>query len=250
MADKNGNYDNLIDAYLEIEADPAFSGKITDQFMKLLSGYFFEKEKSASRNMELVINNLALPRFISEARTIFDIDREELRKYVTGGSINDSLAGRIMLSQHYLKAFYPHHAPSFGKLPEDVRFELMDLIKEKNEAILSAFEKMLVDRTADKQRKILTLVALILKNVHLKTGAPFNKLPKPANEILRSIFHNTDDVFAATQKQIADLLDDSKIKQLIKIFFTVKQFKEITEIAMLFKEELERYRKRTASARG
>ena len=49
-----------------------------------------------------------------------------------------------MLSQQYLKAFYPHHAPSFNKLPEDVRFELLDLIKERNETILTAFEKMLV----------------------------------------------------------------------------------------------------------
>ncbi len=153
-----------------------------------------------------------------------------------------------MLSQQYLKAFYPHHAPSFNKLPEDVRFELLDLIKERNESILKAFEKMLVDREADKKRKILTLIALILKNIHLKTGSPFNKLSRPAEDIIRDIFSHTDEVFSATQKQITEIKDDTKIKQIVKTFFMVKQFKDITEISAMFKDELERYRKRTIIA--
>jgi len=250
MVKMDGGYNNLIDVYLKLESDPAFLGDIASQFMRFMSDYFFEKERRSSRNIELVINSIPPPTFLSGVRTVFDIDMEGLRKYVMGESINDSLAGRIMLSSHYLKAFFPHHAPSFGKLPEDVRFELMDLIREKNEAILAAFKKMQVDRAADRQRKILTLVALILKNIHLETEIPFNKLPRPADEIIRSIFRHSDQVFSADQKQTADLFDDSKIKQLIKTFFIVKQFKEITEIAALFRNELERFRKRTVSARG
>jgi hypothetical protein len=69
-------------------------------------------------------------------------------------------------------------------------------------------------------------------------------------EIIRSTFHNTDEIFTASQKQMADLQDDTKIKQIIKSFFMIKQFKDITDIADLFKEELERYRKRTIIARG
>ena len=56
-------------------------------------------------------------------------------------------------------------------------------------------------------------------------------------------------MFTASQKQIADLQDDTKIKQMVKTFFMVKQFKDITDIAEMFKEELERYRKRTIGAR-
>jgi len=48
---------------------------------------------------------------------------------------------------------------------------------------------------------------------------------------------------------MADLLDDTKIKQMVKTMFMVKQFKDITGIAEIFKEELERYRKRTVLAR-
>ena len=110
-------------------------------------------------------------------------------------------------------------------------------------------KKCWCDREADKKRKILTLVALILKNIHLKTGSPFNKLPKKAEDIIRGIFSHTDEVFSASQKQIADIQDDTKIKQIVKTFFMVKQFKDITEIAAMFKEELDRYRKRTIIAR-
>ncbi|OHD65030.1 MAG: hypothetical protein A2176_04585 [Spirochaetes bacterium RBG_13_51_14] len=249
MALKNGSYNNLIDVCLKMLEDPERSGNVKEQFVWIIGNYFFEHEKSASKNMELLLNNITPPPFLNGAETLFDIKIEELKSYVRGNSTNDSLAGRIMLSQQYLKAFYPHHAPSFSKLPEDVRFELMDLIKEKNNTIISAYEKMLVDHEADAKRKTLTLIALILKNIHLKTAAPLNKLPKPAEEIIRSTFHNTDELFIASQKQMADLMDDTKIKQIVKIFFMVKQFKDIIGIAEMFKEELGRYRKRTSSAR-
>jgi hypothetical protein len=248
MATKNGSFNNLIDAYLKMREDPEFPASIREQFVWIVGEYFFKKEKESNRSFELYINNMESPAFLEGATSLFDINMEDLTSYVRGPSINDSLAGKIMLSQQYLKAFYPHHMPSFNKLPEDVRFELLDLIKEQNDTIISAFEKMLVDREADKKRKILTLVALILKNVHLRTGSPFNKLQKPAEEIIRGIYTHTEEVFTANQKQITEIQDDIKIRQLLKSFFMLRQFKDIAEISTMFKDELERYRKRTSGA--
>lgn len=248
MAVKNGGVNNLIDVYIAMRDNPELGKDVREQFHWILGEYFFKQEKESNRNFELFINNIESPAFLGSLTSLFDISLEELSTFVRGTTVNDSLAGRIMLSQQYLKAFYPHHAPSFNKLPEDVRFELLDLIKERNETILKAFEKMLVDREADKKRKVLTLIALILKNIHLKTGAPFNKLQKPAEDIIRGIFSHTDEVFSANQKQIAELQDDTKIKQIVKTFFMVKQFKDITEISAMFKDEMERYRKRTLNA--
>jgi hypothetical protein len=250
MAKKNDSYNNLIDVCLKMFDDPEISGSVKKQFIRLLTDYFFQNEKNENRSVELLLNNVETPPFLDSLNSIFDADLEEMGAFVRGSTTNDSLAGKIMLTPQYLKAFYPHHTPSFNKLPEDVRFELMDAIKEKNETVMSAFEKMHVDRDADKKRRVLTLVALILKNIHHRTGAPFNSLPRSAEEIIRETFHNTDELFTASQKQLADLQDDTKIKQVVKTFFMVKQFKDITGIADMFKEELARYKKRTIVARS
>ncbi len=250
MAKKGESFNNLIDEYLKIVEDPDHSASAGEQFVNMMMEYFFFNEKNENRSVELLLGNIEPPRFLSSSTTLFDMNIHDLKSYVQGSSITDSLAGRIMLSQQYLKTFYPHHAPSFNKLPEDVRFEVMDAIKEKNETIITAFEKMMSDRDADRKRKILTLVALIIKNIHHRSGAPFNKLPKNVEEIIRETFHNTDEIFTASQKQMADLQDDTKIKQMVKTFFMVKQFKDITGIAEMFKGELERYRKRTIFSRG
>ena len=248
MATKIESYNNLIDAYLKLQNDPEHGKSVKEQFVWIIGDYFFKKEKESNRSFELFINNIDAPAFLEGIPSLFSLSLDDLAGYVRGSSVNDSLSGRIMLSQQYLKAFHPHHMPSFNKLPEDVRFELLDQIKEKNEIIVAAFEKMLVDRDADKKRKIITLVALILKNIHLKTGSPFNKLQKPAEEIIRGVFNNTDEVFAASQKQVTELQDDIKIRQLLKSFFMLRQFKDITEISGMFKDELDRYRKRTLGA--
>ena len=249
MTKTGASFNNLVDFSLKMLEDPELSGDAKEQFVRILVDYFFGAEKGENRSIELFLNNIEPPSFIGTVKSVFDISVDELRDYVRGTTLNDSLAGRIMLSPQYLKAFYPHHAPSFNKLPEDARFELMDAIREKNDTIISAFEKMLEDRDADKKRKVITLVALIIKNTHHRTGAPFNRLSKSVEEIIRSTYHNTDEVFTASQKQMADLLDDTKIKQMVKTMFMVKQFKDITGIAEIFKEELERYRKRTVLAR-
>lgn len=250
MAKKTRSYNNLIDCCLRFDEDPELAGDVGGQFVRLVTDYFFGEEKIASRGFELFLENTAPPPFVMSLKSMFDIDMAALEAYVRGGSLNDSMAGKIMLSPQYLKAFYPHHAPSFNKLPEDSRFELMDAIREKNDGILTAFTKMKLDRDADRKRKILTLIALVLKNIHLRTGAPLNRLSRPADEIIRSVYADADEVFSASQKQMAELMDDTKIKQLVKTFFMIKQFKDITGIALLFKDEVGRFKKRTESARG
>jgi len=250
MAKKGESFNNLIDEYLKMVEDPGHAGSAGEQFLAMLMNYFFAGEKNENRSIELLLGTIEKPAFLSSAATLFDMKIEDLRSYVQGSSTSDSLAGKIMLSPQYLKVFYPHHAPSFNKLPEDIRFELMDAIKEKNETIIAAFEKMMSDRDADRKRKVMILVALIIKNIHYRTGAPFNKLPKHVEDIIRETFHGADEIFTASQKQMADLQDDTKIKQVVKTLFMVKQFKDITGIAEMFKGELERYRKRTIFARG
>ena len=250
MAKKGGSFNNLIDCCLKLEEDPELAGDVGAQFVSLVTDYFFREEKDASRGFELFLQNYTPPPFVASLSSIFDIDMAGLEAYVRGGSLNDSMAGKIMLSPQYLKAFYPHHAPSFNKLPEDARFEVMDAIKEKNEGILSAFAKMKKDRDADRKRRLITLVALVLKNIHLRTGAPMNKLARPAEEIIRSVYAGADEIFTASQKQMAELMDDTKVKQIVKTFFMIKQFKDITGIASLFKDEVGRFKKRTNSAQG
>ncbi len=250
MTKKSESFNNLIDEYLKMVEDPDHPGSVSEQFLRLLVDYFFLDEKNENRSVEQLLDSIEPPPFLASAKSIFEMDIDDLRNFVQGTSTNESFSGKIMLSSQYLKTFYPHHAPSFNKLPEDVRFELMDAIKERNETIITAFEKMMSDRDADRKRKVLTLVALIIRNIHYRSGAPFNKLPRNVEDIIRDTFHDIDDVFTASQKQMADLQDDTKIKQVVKTIFMVKQFKDITGIAEMFKGELERFRKRTIMARG
>jgi hypothetical protein len=245
---KKETYNNLIDLYISLEENPELAGDTSELFRRILCDYFFEKETSESKHFEVYFHDFKLPHFISSANNLFEVPFNELRSYIEGSMVNDSLAGTIMLSSSYLKAFYSEHPPSFSKLPEDVQFELIGKVKIKNEKFIQAFQKMIKDREADKKRKILTLIALIIKNVHLKSGRPLNKLQKSAEEIISSIFINTEEVFVASQKQMSDLNDDSKVKELVKSFFKVMQFKEISEIADNYKIELQRYQKRGLKA--
>jgi hypothetical protein len=213
-------------------------------FRHLLTNYFFKQEVSQGKSIELIFNNLPLPDFLKKKKSLLEVTSEEIRDYVEGTVINDSLGGKVLLSAPYLKVFYPHHMPSFNKLPEDVRFELLDKIKEKNSNIIAAYNKMNLDKEADRKRKILTLVAIILKNVCRKSGRPVANIESSVEESIRKIFRNTDEVFNGSQRQYAELSDDTKIKDFIKTFFVVRQFKEINELAGIYKDELSRFRKR------
>jgi hypothetical protein len=241
---KEESYNNLIDLCIVMEENPDLAGNAPAMFGALMSGYFFRKECEDSKNFGLFIGDFDPPPFLQEKTSLFDIDTADLERFVNGQTINESLAGRIMLSPQYLKAFYSNHPPSFSKLPEDIKFELIDRVKEKNATIIGAYEKMIEDCKADRKRSVLTLVALIVKNIHKKTGKPFNHLDMSADALIRDIFRKADSLFTAAETQVADLRDETKIKELIKKFFIIRQFKDISELAAVYKSELERYIKR------
>jgi len=241
---KGETYNNLIDHCIELEEDPEISGNPQLLFKRLLVDYFFKEDASESKGLEIFFNELEAPVFLADLNSILQVDLEQLSAFVEGEMVNDSLAGTIMLSEQYLKAFYSNHPPSYGKLPDDVKTELIGKIRDKNRTIISAFDKMIADEEADDKRKVISLVALIIKNIHLRTGSPINKLSRPAEDIFNDIFDNAHEIFAAKQTQVADLMDDTKIKEIIKTFFVIRQFKDITEMADMYKEELGRYKKR------
>ncbi|MCP4134188.1 MAG: hypothetical protein GY754_24660 [bacterium] len=249
MAKQKGeSFNNLIDVCICFEENPELAGHSNEMFKQLLTDYFFKESSRENKRLEMFFDDLSLPPFIEGKSSLFDIDTNELATFVNGQGVNDSLAGTFMLSKAYLKTFFSNHPTSFKQLPDDVKYDLIDQIKDKNENIISAFEKMNLDKEADKKRKIITLLALILKNLQRKSGRPIRKLEKPAKDIIRSIFNNTDEIFSGSQIQMSDLSDDTHVKELIKSFFIIRQFKEITEMAERFKTELERYRKRGLKA--
>lgn len=237
-------YNNLIDVCLALDEDKEVAGKTGEIFRKILMEYFFKNEVYESKKMETFFRGMEMPAFLNESITLVDVDIQKLAAFIEGGSFKDSLCGKIMLSSEFLKSFYPHHSPSFNKIPGDVQEEIVRNIKDKNALILAAFRKMKSDREADRNRKVLTLVALVLKNIHLKTGLPFNKLDRPSEEIIRSFFSSADDAFKAQRRQMSELNDDKKIKDLIKVFFVVKKFQDLTDIAVIFHNEMDRYKKR------
>lgn len=239
---------DLIDFCIEAERDPDISGKGEDVFRRLLIAYFFREETEESKGFTLFLEKLDLPGFLRGCSSMFDVDLDELKKSIDGETTNDSLCGKIMLSTQYLKAFYPHHPPSFSQLPADVKPELLTNIKKMNADIYQAFEKLKKDEAVDRCRKIITLIAMILKRIHVKTEFPLNKLTRKAEDIIREIYEDCDDVFRATPKQLAELRDDTRLKTLIKTFFSIRKFQDISEIAALFKEEFERLKNRTVRA--
>ncbi len=241
---KNESFNNLIDICIQMDENPEYTGNVQEIFKKILTDYFFKQETFENKKMENFLKNFPAPGFLKNHSSLLDIDIEELGRFVESESLKDSLTGKIFLSSEYLKSFYPHHVPAFNKMPSEVQGEILQKVKNKNQQILEAFEKMQADRAADKNRKIITLIALILRNIHLRTGISFNKLDKPSQDIIRRLFKNCDDIFTGQQKQMGELNDDARIKDLIKLFFVVKTFREITDLAAMYKEELNRFRKR------
>ena len=251
MSDKQKeSYNNLIDNCINLEVDSNLAGDAKELFRKLVIEYFFKHEVDGNKNFEFFLDELELPSFLDDLNSIFDVDFNQLENFINGETINDSLSGRIMLSKPYLHAFYQNHKPSFGSLPEEVKVALVSRIKDKNNDIILAFEKMMKDIEADKNRKIITLVSLVLKNVYQKSGRPLNKLSEPAEKIIKTAFPNFDEKFNAGQSQMGILNDDASIKSLVKTFFIIKRFDDITEIAGMYKNELERFKKRSLRSAG
>jgi hypothetical protein len=109
---------------------------------------------------------------------------------------------------------------------------------------VESFQKFHQDVEADRKRTVLTLVALIIKNIHQRTGRKLGKPKEPVKDIISRLYPSSSEIFSAAPGQMAQLKDDSSMKEMIKNFFPVKQFAEITDIATIFKDELSRYERR------
>ncbi len=239
-------FNNLIDICIKLEEEGI--SKPDELFSKILQEYFFKKEAEGGKNLEALIAEIEVPGFIKQLNSLLELNPDELETFISGEGTNDSLSGKIMLSSQYLKVFYKNHPPSFGKLPESIQFELFEKIKTRNESIISSFRKIKEDIDADKKRTVLKVVALAVKNVCRRTGRPFSNVTEPVDQIIRNNYPGSDEVFTATNKQVAVLKDDSRIKSIIKAFFTIRQFKEITEMTEFLKSEIDRYIKRGKKA--
>ena len=231
---------NLIDIVLCLEEE---KGDKAEVFLRILIEYFF-KEECSEKKFLTFLKGFELPKLFSEASSIADIDEQMFEDFVNGSSPADSLCGRIMLSKPYLKTFQQNHQPEFKKLPSDVQLTMLDDIKDRNAHVIKAFRKMHEDREADRTRTVLRLVALILKNIQIRTGLPFGQMKEEASDSIRNIFRDADSIFQATQSQVAEMTDDKNIKSLIKAFFVIRKNQDLSDIAEHFRREFERYRKR------
>jgi len=242
-------FPDFIDFYIEQEENSGLGGNGTELFRLALSGYFFREETGESKSFSAFIEKFELPSFLGNYTSLFDLDIEELRAWVDNEVVNGSLCGKLFLSAPYLKSFYPHQPPSFNQLSPDVRAEVMNRIKETNRDIVEAFEKLKADSEADRNRKVLTVVAFIIKNIHKASEFPLNRLDKKAQDVIRGIFPSSEDVYAANQRQNAELSDEGRVRDLIKAFFAIRKFQDIAEMMEHYRREFERYKKRTLRAR-
>ncbi|MCX7677883.1 MAG: hypothetical protein N2316_01560 [Spirochaetes bacterium] len=242
-------FDDLIDYCIEAEEKSGIAGNASELFRLSLKEYFFKKECNESKNFSNFLDKLEMPPSLKSIPSLFNIDIERLREEVDGEIVNESLCGRIFLSPAYLKSFYPHQPPSFNQMAPEMRAEVLNKIKETNREIISAFEKMKFDFEADRNRKVVQIVAFIIKNIHKKTEYPLNRLEKKAQEVIAEIFPSHNEIYTANQKQNSELLDEGRVRDLIKAFFAIRKYQEINEIINLYKKELERYKKRTLRAR-
>lgn len=237
------SYNNLIDFCIAMDESPNKSEDGAEIFMKVLKEFFFIEE-GKEKGMMNFFNNFDIPDFVKDISSMLDVDVDKMVHFIEGNTVADSLTGKFYTSTAYLKIFHSNHPPEFSKIPPDVQNELIEKIKKKNMQIAKAFKKIQADKESDKKRTLCKLVALVLKNIHLRTGLNFVDTEEPAMDIIKKEFNGADDIFTASQIQVADLNDDTKIKKIVKKFFKVKNFKDITDITEQFKKEVERFKKR------
>jgi hypothetical protein len=242
-------FDDFIDFYIEAEENSGFAGNAPELFRFALKEYFFKEECAESKAFSAFLDKLEMPAFLSGISSLLDVDIEAMRAEVDGEIANDSLCGKIFLSPAYLKSFYPHQPPSFNQMAPEVRAEVLNKIKETNQEIVAAFEKMKSDSDADRNRRVIQLLAFIIKNIHKKTEFPLNRLEKKAQDVIAEFFPSWNEIYTVNQKQNAELNDEGRVRDLVKAFFAIRKFQDIAEILELYKKELERYRKRTLRAR-
>ena len=243
-AEKKTTYRNLIDVIISLEEKKMGNEEV---FQKVLIEYFFRKECEEKKFLAF-LKSFEVPSLMKQEASLADIVIKEFSGYVEGSDPVESLAGKIMLSKPYLKTFYQNHQPEFNKLPPDVQMEILDGVKNRNRQIMNAFRKMHEDREADRSRTVMRLVALILKNIQIRTGLPFAEMKISARDAINEIFSGADDIFRAAPPQVAVLSDDKNIKKMIKVFFVIRKNQDLTDISDYFRKEFDRFKKRAEKA--
>jgi hypothetical protein len=236
---------NLLDKVIVLEKGGKVKGE--EVFRKLLTEYFFKVECGEKKILNM-IKILELPAFITGCESLIDIDIPQFDAYVNGTVPIDSLAGKILLSKQCLQIFHRDYPPELVKMPTDVRFELVDAVQKRNAQMVYAFHKMHEDIDSDKSRTVLSLIALILKNIHLRNGFHYSRLDRPAEDIIQGIFSTAQKVYSCAPDQNSEISDDKHIKSLIKEFCIIRKNSELSEIASEFKKEFERFKTRAEFA--
>lgn len=243
MAPKKETYHNLLEFSIRLDEDPQVAGNGEEIFEALMFDYFFKYEAD-DKSIQTLLKQMDTPFEFKNIHSLRELSADTIREMVEGDTINDTFAAKIMLSKRYLRSFYPHHEPEYKKLPTEVQMELLDKIKEKNHNIIYAFEKMARDLEADRNRTLIRLIALCIRNVHLKTGFPLKKPKTSVEEVIKDEYPDYDKIFNADPKVMTDLNDDKKVKKLVKELFMIKQHKDIVDVANLMREEYQRYEQR------
>ncbi len=242
-SERSETYHNLLDFSLRMDDEPEIAGRGDELFYTVMSEYFF-KEEAREKAVQGILNSLPVPECFKKIKTLREVSPEDIDKMVEAPTINDTLAGKIIMSKKYLKTFYPHHQPDYRKMPTDVQMEIIDLIKMKNENIMYAFFKMKQDMEYDRKRSILRLLAMVIKNVHLKTGFPMKSVSGSVEDLIREQYPDCNALFTADPRVMVDLLDDKKIKMLVKNIFKVKKHNDIVDLSNRIKDEIRRFETR------
>lgn len=246
MAVEKGNtYLNLIDRMIVLENKGKVKGD--EVFRKLLTEYFF-KDECAEKKVLNSVKGIELPGFFTSTKSLIDMDMGQFLPWVKGSGVMESLAGKVLFSKPFLQAFYRNHPPEITKMPSEIQDELIEKVKQKNQMIISAFKKMKEDHEADRQRTMLILAALVLKNIKMRDGMNFSEIARPASDIISKIFRDADKVFKGTKSQCSELTDDKHIKALVKEFCIIRKNSELSELADKIKKEFERYMRRAQHA--
>ncbi len=239
---------NLLDIIISQKDSPRFKNCPAELFRYLLINYFFRKEVFDSRPFFLFLEKFPMPEIFSSADDIRDLDPDTVDAAINDETVENSFCGRIMLSKNYLKIFFPNHIPDYYKVPNDVRLEMRAAADSRNRLIVSAFRKLHRDMERDQERKLITLVALIIINLHRRTGWTLINTDKSPEHIIRLHFDRPDDIFTGSEVQMAALNDDSVIRSLLKHFFVVKSFRDMKILSDEFRNEADRFKKRADSA--
>jgi len=129
--EKPDTFNNLIDICIAYEEDPKKSGNTVEIFKSLLREYFFRKEMAETKVVQKIIDHVKLPDSVLRASSIFEIDLDKLNEELITNTLTETLCGKIILSEDYLKYFYHNYPPSFDKIPMEEKTELIIKIKSK-----------------------------------------------------------------------------------------------------------------------